>query len=228
MFLIPVGAGRYELYCEHDDDEAIDEKEMSAGFSGALTARFKAMLAAAERERLEGRPAITEEPRTWTRRLRDHAVRWVAERIAEQRLLWNLRREHQAILIHPDDLADDQPQATLRSMLQRDYDRHRRWLVVDGMAMLLLGAVFFPIPGPNLIFYYFAFRVVGHYLSVRGARQGLDRVTWRTRSSAPLTELRQLLRLEPQSRHARLRELSARLRLQHLASFYERTAVPSA
>ena len=53
-------------------------------------------------------------------------------------------------------------------MLRRDHDRHRIWLVVNTV-LLVLSAVLALVPGPNLVAYYFAFRVVGHWLSMRGA-----------------------------------------------------------
>jgi hypothetical protein len=84
------------------------------------------------------------------------------------------------------------------------------------------------VPGPNLIAYYFAFRMVGHYLSMRGARQALHRVQWETRASGPLAELRQAIDLEPAAREARVSDIAARLHLERLATFFRQTAVPSA
>ena len=53
---------------------------------------------------------------------------WVAERIAEQRLLWNLRRESAVVAAYPQDLRFDQALALIRRTLQRDCTRHRVWL----------------------------------------------------------------------------------------------------
>ena len=39
-----------------------------------------------------------------------------------------------------------------------------------------------------LLGYYFLFRIVGHYLSLRGARQGLVVITWTKTPSAALTK----------------------------------------
>ena len=55
-------------------------------------------------------------------------------------------------------------------------------LVVSGMLAL--------VPGPNVLAYFFAFRVVGHWLSMRGARQGLHRARWVGRACPILTRLR--------------------------------------
>jgi hypothetical protein len=80
------------------------------------------------------------------------------------------------------------------------------------------------VPGPNVIAYYFLFRFVGHFLSMRGARQGLRVTTWRTQSSPALTDLRRTLTLHPADRTDRLRDIASRLGLTHLASFVERMA----
>ena len=82
----------------------------------------------------------------------------------------------------------------------------------------------FFVPGPNVVAYYFAFRLVGHYLSMRGARQGLSGVTWRNEGSAPLAELRRAIALEPAARDQRVQDVAGRLKLEHLASFFARTA----
>ena len=152
---------------------------------------------------------------------------WVAERIAEQRLLWNLRRETAVVAFHPQDLTFEQTQTLIRRMLQRDWERHRLWLAVD--AVLLLGSVaLILLPGPNIIGYYFAFRVVGHWLSIRGAVQGLRAVTWTGRPCEPLTKLREAATLKGEARNRHVHAIAEQLRLQHLSTFFERVAVRSA
>ena len=69
----------------------------------------------------------------------------------------------------------EQVMVLIRRMLQRDYERHRLWLVVDTIGLIASGLLML-VPGPNLLAYYFAFRVVGHWLSMRGAAQGLQHV----------------------------------------------------
>ena len=60
------------------------------------------------------------------RRLRDRGLRWVAEAIAEQRLLWHLRRQHEATLVYPDDL--DGTQAMAITLAEWEGVQDRRWL----------------------------------------------------------------------------------------------------
>src|SRR4029450_9071449 len=110
--LVRVAAERYELYCEVPDEPEAPEPEEPTGFFRRLKARFTAMLAEAERERRLGR---TERPAGgWRPRPKPRAMRWVAESIAEQRLLWHLRRQADACLFYPDDLAQDGAIAFLR------------------------------------------------------------------------------------------------------------------
>ncbi len=80
------------------------------------------------------------------------------------------------------------------------------------------------LPGPNVVGYYFGFRLVAHYLSMRGARRGLDEVRWRTCASAPLRELRSAIELEPDEREARVSDIAARLQLPRLSTFFRRIA----
>lgn len=166
VFVIPVGPDRYELYCEVADADSIVEPPK--GVFGRLGDRFKVMLRAAEARQQGGSEP---QPEGLLARLQDRLVAWVAERVAEQRLLWNLRRESAAIALHPEDLTADQAIALVRRILGRDYERHKVWLVVDSLG-LIVSALLAIIPGPNIVAYYFAFRVVGHWLSMRGRRRG--------------------------------------------------------
>lgn len=229
VFLIPFGAGgreRYELYCEIPDEDLDGDgiPDVQRGFFKGLLQKFKATLHHAERERRQNHDERPE-PRSWTRRMRDRGLGWVAERIAEQRLLWHLRRQEHAFAVYPADLTGAQAMDVVRRILKSDADRHRRWLGVDSILFLLSGLLVL-VPGPNLVAYYFGFRVVGHYLSLRGARQGLERIDWRLEPSAPLAELRRVVTLPADAREERVRAVASTLRLEHLASFFERVALP--
>jgi K+-H+ exchange-related protein len=223
VFLVPVASDRYELYCEVPDDDAAPEQEDGAprGFVQRLRARFREQLAEAERQRRHGAPA--ENQTGWTSKVKARSLRWIAEAIAEQRLLWHLRRQERACLVHPDDVQDGEAVRVLRANLGRDFDKHRFWLILDSLFFIASGALML-VPGPNVVAYYFGFRMVGHYLSLRGARQGLQCTEWTTEKSAPLTDLRRALSLEPDDRERRVHDIAARLRLEHLATFFHRAA----
>jgi hypothetical protein len=222
VYVVPIGPDRYELYCEVAHDPALGTDAPPSGFFGRLKHRFTVMLRAAEERRHEHVEDDSES--SWPGRLQNRIMAWVAERIAEQRLLWNLRGETEALAMHPDDMTFDQAQTLIHRMLQRDYDRHKVWLVVD--ALLFIGSgVFFFIPGPNLIAYYFGFRLVGHWLSMRGASQGLHRVAWSGRPCPPLTDLRRVALLPPGERENYVHTIAARLHLQRFSTFFERVAL---
>lgn len=240
VFLVPVGRDAYELYCEHvDEPEAHDDpshEPVPEGFFARLWFRlnpvrifrllkfqFHQMLTEAERDRRHGNAVRTDGG--WMQRVKRRSMRWVAESIAEQRLLWNLRRHASATLFFPDDIAEADAIAVTRRQLTTDFGKHRFWLAIH--SLLLAGsALLILVPGPNFIGYYFAFRVVGHFFSVRGAARGLDGVTWTHEPSAALAELKGALALDPAGRLRLAEAIALRLRLDHLATFFQRTAIP--
>jgi hypothetical protein len=225
VFLVPVAPDRYELYCEEPDEpEPPAADDAAPGFFRRMALRFREQLAEAERARRHG-PQPGDARPSLVGRIKARTMRWVAESIAEQRLLWQLRGKDAVLLIYPDDVTEAQARQLLKRSLQRDWERHRFWLAVDcfgaaGSALLIL------LPGPNVIGYYFVFRIVGHYFSLRGARQGLTRVTWQVEASAPLTSLRAMIHEEPDARADRVDAVASTLRLEHFASFFQRTATP--
>jgi hypothetical protein len=223
VFLVPVSTERYEPYCEVPDEPDHGVADPAPGFFRRLVHRFKEMIADAERERRQGAPVARAD--SWMKRAQARTLRWVAEAIAEQKLLWHLRKQTAACLHYPDDVREDEAVAVLRVHLARDLKKHRLWLAIDSILMVFFGIVLFPVPGPNVVGYYFAFRVVGHYLSYRGARQGLNDVAWTNEASEPLTELRRVLALDPGVREPRVHAVAETLRLEHLVSFFERSAV---
>ena len=228
VFLVPVGPERYEPYCEVPDEPETDGAHPPAGFFRRMLHRFKQMIADAERERRQGLPVAR--PAGWMGRLRARTLRWVAETMAEQKLLWHLRKQEAACLHYPDDMQDADAGSILRFHLARDAKKHWRWLIIDGIALvvsvLVLGPIFLLIPGvANLPAFFFGFRFLGHCLSYWGARQGLAKVTWTHEPSAPLTELRSLLAVDPGVREPRVHAVQETLRLEHLVSFFERSAV---
>lgn len=224
VYLVPLGGGRYEGYFEAADDEADAAPEGGRGFFARVRANFSAKLREAEHARHERRH---EEPSGVMASLNRRAMRWIAERIAEQRLLWHLGRADLATLHAPADLAADAAERIMRGMLQRDADAHLRRLAVN-LAALVVVTPFALVPGPNVLGYLFSFAVVGHFLAWRGARRGLDRVRWHVASSDALAELGAAFGLDVELRLRRIHDVADRLRLRRLATFVERMTAPTA
>lgn len=227
VFLIPTRtAERYALYYEAPDDDVVESADGESGVLHRIKARFTDMLREAEEWRQRRRDEDPT-PQGMLAQLRRKIMGFVVERIAEQRLLWHLRRATDICARIPADLEPSDAQTIIRGMLKKDADHHLKWLFID-LALLLLSAPLMVIPGPNLPGFYFTFQVVGHFLSWRGAKRGLAATTWSFKPSDDLTELRQAMSLAPPQRQRRFRELADRLRLEHLARFCEEVAAPTA
>ncbi len=220
VYLIPVGADAYALYSELPAGAvAHPDEEPPRGLIGRLVRRAQRFIAGLEREFETG----TDDAPGWRRRLRG----WAAQRIGEQRLLWRLRGESGATLVCPDDCPETLAVEILRAELKREGDRHRLWLVVDGVAFVASGVLML-LPGPNVIAYYLAFSLVGHYLSQQGASRGRRRIRWQARRDGALSELRQAIALPPVERERRIHEIAGRLNLPNLPGFFARTLPGSA
>lgn len=229
VYLVPLGPGGDELFCESAEVEGAAPDAEEAPRGGRFYARFRRMLAEAQEERRARRlaeaPADPAAPRPWSVRLRSAVVGRVAEAVAEWRLLWHLRKQAAIDLVHPADLDGKRALALARRRLGRDAEHHLRRLFLSSLAAVLLGLLLFFVPGPNFLAYYFVFLAVGHLLAWRGARHGLANVRWGTRASEPLGELRGVLDLHPDERAGHVRDVAARLGLDHLAPFVERMVV---
>ena len=224
VYLVPIGSGRFDLYTE-PAAEGADSPGAGREDAGAwrrlrhrIHERWKHAADAAQAARGSGGGRLA--------RMRDWLVRRIAESIAEQRTLWSLRGVTSATFAFPADLSDASAAAIRQQLLARARRHHGWWLVMN-VAGVAVTAILVLLPGPNLIGYYFAFRVVGHYLSWRGASQALDRISWRPTPEPALTELGGLAQLPREQRVDRVEALAARLHLPRLAAFFDRVAIPA-
>jgi hypothetical protein len=228
VFMVPLPRDRYDLYCEVVGRASTAGTEPMTGWRARAAASFRQVIDYVEQD-LERRRAaeLAQVTRTRWQRLRDRVVGWMAERIAEQRLLWHLRGVDAATLRFPEDLRPADALDRVRALLKHDARRHLRWAVIDALGYLACLPLTI-LPGPNLATYYFVFRAVGHFFSWRGARHGLLRVAWRLEPSGPLAELRQAAPLRGAEAHALVRRVAEALELTHLEAFVERTLAAAA
>jgi hypothetical protein len=233
VYLVPVGPDGYELYCEPHDGPIADAGAVGGGaarwwswtyWRARMSRTFRTVLAylEQERERRAARRAASYRG-AWWQRLRDRVTAWLAERVAEQRLLWRLRNVSEATAYFPDDQHATEAAEVVRHSLRRDGARHGRWLIVNAVGFLIAVPLSF-VPGPNIILYYFIFRVMGHYLSWTGAKQGGTSVRWSYQVCPPLTELRRLPHLPMTDRAALAHVVAERLGLERIDTFAERIA----
>lgn len=224
VYLIPVGSNRFECYYEAAEQEEEEEPVEGQGFIARMRAKFNEQLKEAEQSRHQ---KAIEEPKTFLGRMQKRTMRWIAERIAEQRLLWRLRKVDAATLHVPSDLPAAEADPILRSSMKHDADFHRNRLILHSLALIVSVPVAV-VPGPNILGYLFTFTVVGHFLAWRGAVKGLHQIKWTIQPDEALSELRRSFSLDTASRHRVIHEVAHRLHLPKMALFVERMTVPSA
>jgi hypothetical protein len=218
VYLVPVGRDRFECYYEAADDET-DEPE-GQGFFARLRKRFNEQLKEAEHARHQ---KAIEEPKTFLGRIHKRSMRYIAERIAEQRLLWHLRKAHAATLHIPADLTPERAESIMRDSMKRDADRHRNRTIPHTLLLIASGLVAI-VPGPNFIAYLFTFTAVGHFLSWRGASNALNRVAWTMAPDPQLSEIHRAFALAPDLRHRVILQAAERLHMPRMARFVEQMA----
>ena len=216
VYLLPIGRDRFELYSEPPEESGAPpypEAGRLRQWAHAANVRWHQLVDSARRNRSTGQIA----------RGRDALVRRLAETIAEQRTLWALAKHTQATLLYPASLGQDEARAALDRALAAARRHHGIWLAVD-LVLFIVSAVLALVPGPNVIAYYLGFRVVGHWLSWRGARQSVNVVVWTLEPDASLAELASLVNVPRAVRASRVDAIAARLNLHRLSAFFERVA----
>jgi hypothetical protein len=218
VYLIPAGHGRVELYSEAPEE--VDETPPADGRARRWVhhagVRWRELVDAARRGSATSRFA------QW----RDRIVCHLAESIAEQRTLWALRETAAAIVAFSSTTTDATAGASLNRLLADARRHHGRWLAIDIVLMAITGPLFFFVPGPNVISWYFLFRVIGHLLSWRGARRAMDRIRWTYQPDHRLAELARLVDVPRAARAQRVEAIAATLNLPRLSAFFDRVAVP--
>ena len=222
VYLVPITRDSFECYYEAPEDEV--PELAGQGFFGRVKARFQQQLREAEQARHE---APREAPKTLLGRLQKRSMRWIAERIAEQRLLWHLRGEEAATLFIATDLETGAAEEMMRVSMKRDAERHLKLLILHSLLLILAVPVAL-VPGPNVLGYLFTFTVVGHFLSWRGAKHGVAGVRWEVKCSDELATLRNALTMAEPARHRAIREVANQLHRPRMAIWVERMAPPTA
>jgi len=224
IFLVPLGPSRFELYSEPPDDHdhaAMPEGDGGDGFVRRQLHRFNEWWRDAVHTARRSEPSASR-----LGRARDWMVCRISESIAEQRTLWSLRHAATATLVHPTNLPERAAVERRNAILARARRHHGVWLIIDGLLFAASGLLAL-VPGPNVLAYYFGFRMIGHYLSWRGARQGMVATRWSTRAEPALDELAALAGEPRETRASRVAAIAAALKLPRLAAFFDRAAVPA-
>jgi hypothetical protein len=153
------------------------------------------------------------------------SMRWIAARIADQRLLWHLRKAEMATL-HIPDLPAAEAETIMRANFKWDADHHRNRLILHSLALIAAAPIAL-VPGPNVLGYLFTFTVVGHFLAWRGAVTGLHQTAWTIVPNAELSDLRRAFSLDAAARHRVISDVAHRLHMPKMARFVEQMTAPT-
>jgi Mitochondrial K+-H+ exchange-related len=163
VYLLNLDGGRCAFYSE--GPEVVAEAEGALPRSG--------MRGWAERKYKSLQSVLNESEKGVGLRVR-HAWEWLQKRIPpDEPLLRSLRGARAIVIHHPPTLTEAEALATWKKYLKRQQVRHTFWFVINALfspATLLLA----PLPGPNLIGYWFVYRAVCHWLARLGARSARD------------------------------------------------------
>lgn len=212
VYLLTMDAGRRLFYAEGTDAPEADGAEPPRtglrGWLGRVSRRWHEA----------GR-----DPRAGLGRRLRRAWHWLHRRLApDEALLKHLARAPRIDLYHPAALAESEALRLWRAYLARRRRRHGCWLVVT-LLLSPLTVLLTPIPGPNLLGYWFVYRAVSHLRVLIGVRRALgDRVPTHLEPATaldPAPELTEVQWLARVARHYRLRGLG---------DFIDRSAPPRA
>jgi hypothetical protein len=222
VYLVPIGGKRFELYTEPAEEPTADDPRQPAGFwhrtVHQLQERWRHAVHTAHEEKVGGSSGRIARARDWI-------IRGIDASIAEQRTLWSFRGMTSAAFVYPDDLTESSA-AEARGRLLVHARRHHGWWLLVNLVAAVVTAVLILLPGPNVIGYYFLFRVVAHFLSWSGARHALVRTVWHGRPEPALSELAALAGAPIGEREPRLASIAGELHLPRLVEFFDRVAAP--
>lgn len=208
VYLLPVGDDERLFYSE--GPEVSGEAEVSAPRAGVL--------GWAERKYKSLQTALNESERGVGLRVR-HAWEWLQKRTApDEPLLRSLRVTQSVELIYPSSLNEAAAREHWEDYLSSRSRRHVFWLVLNAIVSPLT-LLLAPLPGPNLIGYWFVYRAVCHLLARLGIR--------RARSAEVTTKLVASSELDGKfvgGDDKRIADVEARFGLNGLGAYLEHVA----
>lgn len=147
----------YSDESENDESEAEASAQAASGWRGWLEDRWERFQKAWHQSEagLAG----------WARRNWD----WLHSFFhPDESFLVRLRATNRVDLHHPASRDRGIVAATWHGYLRRKWRRHVGWLSFNAIIAPVTLVLLWPLPGPNLIGYWFAYRAIHHWLIVRG------------------------------------------------------------
>jgi hypothetical protein len=212
VYLLSLDGGRCVFYSEGPETVAETEAaEPREGVRGWAERRYKSLQA-----------LLTESEKGVGLRVR-RIWEWLQKRIPPDEPALRALRSVSAIkLYHSPAVTEEETHALWTKYLKRQQGRHTRWFVIN-MLVAPLTLVLAPLPGPNVIGYWFVYRSVCHLLARLGARNA--------RSSQVTTAYQTMNDLDGSfgaKDEERIANLSSSLGLQGLGEFIKRITASQA
>ncbi|MHC5542661.1 hypothetical protein ACYOEI_30920 [Singulisphaera rosea] len=158
VYLLLTDDGRRLFYAETPEESPDEEPTHHRGLRGWV-----------ERKARHLRSAWHHSESGVTARLR-HVWSWLQERTyADESLLVRLRSAPTVEIHHPAGLSRDEVRELWKNYLASRKRRHLPWLCVNAF-IAPLTVVLAPLPGPNLVGYWFGYRAIRHLLAFLGLR----------------------------------------------------------
>lgn len=159
IYLLSLDGGRCVFYSEKP--ETVAETESVAprrGMRGWAERRYKSLQA-----------ILTESEKGVGLRVR-HIWEWLQKRIPpDEPVLRSLRGVSAVVLHHPLTFTEEETRSLWQAYLKSRQGRHMFWFIGNALVSPLT-LVLAPLPGPNVIGYWFVYRSVCHLLARLGAR----------------------------------------------------------
>jgi Mitochondrial K+-H+ exchange-related len=160
IFLLNLGGERCVFYSE--GPEAVAEIESEAvprrGVRGWAERRYQSLQA-----------VLTESEKGVGLRVR-RIWEWLQKRIPpDEPMLRSLRGVRAIVLHHPPVFTEEETRALWTVYLKGRQGRHMFWFIINALVSPLT-LLLAPLPGPNVIGYWFVYRAVCHLLARLGAR----------------------------------------------------------
>ena len=164
VFLLRLDSEQSVFYYEDDPDAAgPSDREDHGGLRGFV-----------ERVHQRVHRSLRHPRSPLTKRLK-RAWDWLERRMhPDEPLLAALRSAPAIHVHHGSSLSSDDARALWCSYLRRRRRRHLLWLIFDGVLAPLTGLLLAPLPGPNVVGYWFTYRVVRQVLILIGIRRAIS------------------------------------------------------
>nr|ALS88798.1 mitochondrial K+-H+ exchange-related protein [uncultured bacterium] len=176
IYVLSLGDGRYVFYSEEPETAAEAEApEPRRGMRGWAERRYKSL-----------QVILNESEKGVGLRIR-RIWESLQKRISpDEPVLRSLRRARTIVLHHPDSFTEAETRTLWRDYLKNRKGRHTFWFVIN-LLVSPLTLVLAPLPGPNIIGYWFVYRAVCHLLARLGAANARSaQVTTKFLSTAAL------------------------------------------